>query len=726
MDPAIRPAARWGKVLLVAGILPLLATCSGATSTNPTGPNPGASQATIVLSPSAVAFTGTVGGADPSDQTVSITEASNGGLTGLVATVSYGAGEPTGWLSTSLSATSAPSTLTLTVALSSLPAAHYTASVTITSAAAANSPQRVAVTLDIANPTLAAPSNLTATATSSSQITLAWTDNTSSEQGFRIERCGGAGCSTFTDIGGVGTDVTTFESDGLTAATTYRYRVRAWAGADTSGYSNEATATTDSAASPPAAPSALGVTVVSSSEIDLSWTDSASDEDGFKIGRCTGIICTNFTQIDSVAANVTTYQSTGLQASTTYGYAVWAYNAAGDSPMTNPAWATTPQPPPAAPSNLTATAVSATQIGLTWTDNASNETGFRLEQCAGGACTNFTEVLVIAANATSVTVNGLSASTTYRYRLRAYNGEGTSAYSNIASATTQAAASTPAAPTNLTATAVSASEIDLAWTDNSSDELGFSVEQCVGTACTNFTVLGSVGANSTTAQIVSLSAGTTYRYRVRAYNANGNSAYSNIASATTASGEQTILAQYDNLLEYSDADAAAANTVYSNTDDVVGYNYVYDAFGGYSLNAFASLLQFTLPSQIQGKTVVQATLRLYEYALPGDFSGTYEAVPVLSAWDPSTVTWNSAGNLSYGNSLAVPFTALTSTAVPLEIDVTAMVQSWANGSIPNDGIALFPTNLSAPGYTSLQAVGLESLEYYLDPTHRPQLYIKYQ
>ncbi len=191
--------------------------------------------------------------------------------------------------------------------------------------------------------------------------------------------------------------------------------------------------------------------------------------------------------------------------------------------------------PPAAPTSLTATAVSASQINLAWTDNATNEQGFKIERCAGSGCSNFSEIATVGANVTSYSNTGLSASTTYTYRVYAYNAAGSSAYSNTYSATTQAAAALPNAPSNLTAAAASRSLINLFWTDNATNEQGFKIERCKGATCSNFAQIATVGPNVTTYSNKSLSRTTTYRYRVRAYNASGNSGYSNIANATTPS-----------------------------------------------------------------------------------------------------------------------------------------------------------------------------------------------
>jgi hypothetical protein len=296
------------------------------------------------------------------------------------------------------------------------------------------------VDLNSAPPTPpAAPTALSATAVSSSQINLAWTDNANNEDGFKIERCQGAGCTSFAQIATVGANVTSFNNTGLTASTSYSYRVRANNSAGDSDYSNTASATTQAAPQPPAAPTALSANAVSASQINLAWTDNANNEDGFKIERCQGAGCTSFAQIATVGANVTSFNNTGLTASTSYSYRVRANNSAGDSDYSNTASATTQaaSSPPAAPSNLSASAVSSTQINLTWTDNANNEDGFKIERCQGNGCTNFTQIATVGANVTSFSNTGLSPGTRYSYRVRANNSAGDSGYSNTATARTR-------------------------------------------------------------------------------------------------------------------------------------------------------------------------------------------------------------------------------------------------------------------------------------------------
>ncbi len=196
----------------------------------------------------------------------------------------------------------------------------------------------------------------------------------------------------------------------------------------------------------------LSATAISTSQINLAWTDNSSTEDGFKIEQSTDNV--SFTQIATVGANVTTYSNSGLNASTTYYYRVRATSTlSGDSNYSNTTQATTAAFL-IAPSNLTATAASSTEIDLSWTDNSNNEDGFKIEQSTDNV--NFTQIAMVAANVTTYASTGLTAVTTYYFRVRADSAaNGDSAYSNVANATTNPAPVAPAAPTGLTANAVS-------------------------------------------------------------------------------------------------------------------------------------------------------------------------------------------------------------------------------------------------------------------------------
>lgn len=366
-------------------------------------------------------------------------------------------------------------------------------------------------------PTPSAPSDLTAVAVSSSKINLTWTDNAGNEAGFKIERSTDG--STFSQMGVVGANGTSFSNLNLTGDTLYFYRVRAYDGPNHSPFSNTASATTQPT---PAPPSNLVAVAVSSSLINLTWTDNAVGEAGFKLERSTDGV--TFTQVASLGKNAQKYNNTGLAASTTYHFRIRAYDGPNHSAYSNVAFATT-SGGPAAPSNLTATAVSSSRIDLTWTDNSTNEGGFKLERSTDGV--NFSQIAILVPNTTSYPNTSLNASTSYHFRIRAYEGANHSAFSNVATATTQA---TPAAPSNLTATAVSSSRINLAWTDNATNEAGFKLERSTDG---NFTLFSYLSANATSFYATNLNASTTNYFRLRAYDGNNHSAYSNTAAATT-------------------------------------------------------------------------------------------------------------------------------------------------------------------------------------------------
>jgi hypothetical protein len=279
----------------------------------------------------------------------------------------------------------------------------------------------------------------------------------------------------------------------------------------------------------PAAPSALSASPGSSTQINLSWTDNSSNETGFKIER-SGDGGANFAQIFLAGANATSYNNTGLTANTAYLYRVRATNGSGDSNFSNNAGATTLPNPPVAPVGLLATAVSPSQIELTWTDNNSNEDGTRIERSTDGV--NFIEIATVGVNVTVYSNGGLNSNTEYTYRLRAFNSGGNSSYSGTASATTLTGP--PAAPSGLQLTTISTTQINLRWIDNSNNESGFYIERSPN-GTSSWVQVGSVAADATTFAATGLTRNTRYYFRVRAWNGQGPSAYSNTASAKTKS-----------------------------------------------------------------------------------------------------------------------------------------------------------------------------------------------
>ncbi len=382
----------------------------------------------------------------------------------------------------------------------------------------------------------AAPSALVATPASSSRINLTWADNSANEDAFIVERCQGAGCSSFAGIGS--TPAASWSDQSLSASTSYSYRVKAMNGAGSSSYAGIATAVTANAVSVPEAPTGLAATATSTSSITLTWTDPASNEDGFRIERCQGAGCTNFAFFGSTAANVTTYQNVGLSPATTYSYRVQSFNGAGASAFTAGASATTQtaQTAPAAPSNLVATVVSSSRIDLSWTDNSNNEDGFTVERCVGAGCTAFITQATTGANVRTYSNTALTASTSYTYRVRAFNTVGTTVFTATATAVTSTGLLAPA----LATPTVSGTSVTVTWTytwpglASSADR--FDLEESSTSATTGYIPVYALQARpaSHTYTLTGRSPGT-YYYRVRAYTSEGYTPYSTVRSVTVVS-----------------------------------------------------------------------------------------------------------------------------------------------------------------------------------------------
>ena len=279
----------------------------------------------------------------------------------------------------------------------------------------------------------------------------------------------------------------------------------------------------------PAGPVNLRATPVSTSRIDLAWDTRSDNETGFEIRRTTGDPRNPTIETFTVGPNVTTFSHTGLQEDHGGLYVVRAFNEAGFSTATNSVGATTLDSPPSAPTNLVATAVTFQRIDLRW-DPVEDADGIEIQQSLDG--TSWTSLGRSATNGSNAELFGLQPDTTYFFRVRAFNSGGDGPFSNVASARTTPVP--PAAPSGLSATALSGSAIRLAWTDGSQNESRFAIERSSGTG-KPFKAVAQVGANVVTFTDTGLKPRTTYVYRVLACNDLGCSVPSNQASATTLS-----------------------------------------------------------------------------------------------------------------------------------------------------------------------------------------------
>jgi len=357
--------------------------------------------------------------------------------------------------------------------------------------------------------TLAAPvaPSFTATAVSTTQINLAWTDVAGAASYLVDEWENGA----WVQIGSVDSGSTSYEVTGLSSGITYYFDLGASSTAGTT-WANVQSATTLAL---PVAPS-LTATAVSSTQVNLVWSD-VTGATGYLVDEWENAA---WVQIGSTGSNGTSYAVNNLSPSTTYYFDLGASNAAGT------AWANSQSATTFAASvapTFTAAAVSATEIDLAWTPVAS-ATSYVVDEWENGA---WTELATVGSGTTGYAVTGLSASTTYYFDVGASNTAGTT-WADFQSATTPATTVGPPGAPNFTATAVSATEIDLAWTVVGG-ATGYLIDEWENGA---WVQIGNVGSASTSFAVTALSPDTTYTFDVGASNAAGTT-WANYQSTTT-------------------------------------------------------------------------------------------------------------------------------------------------------------------------------------------------
>jgi hypothetical protein len=184
-----------------------------------------------------------------------------------------------------------------------------------------------------------APSNLVATATSNSSITLTWTDNSSDESGFTFKYDTNSAFTNPTYVWTGGANVTSYVHTNRGTATTYYYRIKA------EGSSDPLDSTWTSTASTTTMPSGVSATATSSSSVNVSWTGNSSNTSitGYTVATNTSASFSGATYQYVSGAGATSLSKTSLNAGTTYYFAVKAEGTADaqDSPFTAFASATT-------------------------------------------------------------------------------------------------------------------------------------------------------------------------------------------------------------------------------------------------------------------------------------------------------------------------------------------------------------------------------------------------
>ncbi|PLX31638.1 MAG: hypothetical protein C0600_05030, partial [Ignavibacteria bacterium] len=378
---------------------------------------------------------------------------------------------------------------------------------------------------------LHAPTNLTGTVITETTVMLRWEDNADGESNYEVQQKHESG--DWTIVATLPANAVEHTLQGLVPRTHYWFRVRATGEKAASSWSNVVDVLTKTK---PSVPLEFFCTATDHRTVSLSWLRGSENEDGYEIERKTvsddwGIVHTSGPGDGNILDE-------HLEASTTYWYRLRAVNDVGASAWTEDTASTYPMPVPNQPFGLMATASSPFSIHVSWLmPDPSFEDSFELEWSLTGEEADFTSLLPSPrVGDRSYEHTGLNPATEYFYRIRAVNISGVSSWSKIASATTlREEQKIPVTPFNVTAAALSDTEIRIDWSmPDPTIAAGFEIERSLTGDPSQFARLSpdpEFDVRSHTDD--GLQSKTTYWYRLRAYNEHGKSPYSDIVSATT-------------------------------------------------------------------------------------------------------------------------------------------------------------------------------------------------
>jgi len=353
---------------------------------------------------------------------------------------------------------------------------------------------------------------------------------------YKVERKLGTN-GAYTQVGMTEAPSLSFHDDGLTPGSTYYYRVRAsLANIDGSPSADASISTPDL----PQAPVGVGAFSRSTTSLAVIWQDMSSNEDGFQIFR--SLDGGPFSLVGSVQPSTATiptvlgYLDSSLTPNSTYYYRVQAFNLSGFSNYaalrgtTMPTSPTQTQNVAAIATGYTSSSTTAIPIAaqISW-DMVPSASSYQVERATFGS-SNFVKVGQVAAPALSFKDQTIQMGNSYSYRVISLNSAGQGPASTAASVSIPTA---PAAPTLGLASVVSPSTITVSWQDNASNEDGFQIFRSVNSQ--EFKLLASLPVNTDVSHSVvsytdaNLTPGTSYNYRIQAFNLAG------VSGQTTAS-----------------------------------------------------------------------------------------------------------------------------------------------------------------------------------------------
>lgn len=458
----------------------------------------------------------------------------------------------------------------------------------------------------------------------------------------------------------------------------------------------------------------------------LSWNGGDPDT-GDRVTYTVYFGTNNNPPVVSTSQPTAVYNPGPLTAMTTYYWKVAASD--GKASTTGPLWSFTTGPEPVmAPANLKATAPSANRVDLSWSDAASNETGYTVERKVG-INGSYAGIATLAANAMTYSDTGLNGASTYIYRVRAFNTSTASAYSNEAAATTaNTPPNVPSAPSPADHAGGQPVNLTLAWSGDDPDPSD-TLTYYVYFGTNSDPPLVSTGQSLTNYTPEPLSHQKFYYWRVVATDNHENSSSGPVwsfvtqaepAPSTPVGLSGTAMPPKEISLRWTDSSnneigfklerktgpngaydqiaVVPANTRNYTDSDLISdktYSYRMRAYNGSGHSGYSNEVSIYLsPTGVRGEYFNNADLSIPAFTrIDPEINFDWADGSPDSSMEPDTFSVRWSGKIRIDHDETYTFSTLTDEGVRLWIDGHLVIDHWQIGAASNNGTMALTTGL---------------------------------